>query len=114
MVEENNNLDSWDAFTGNYLRAEDVKSKDDVYVCVNATEELFDEKKKVKLTLERNEIPKDFTLNATNIKAIRDLGFESPKSVIGCKICFDTVKQRNPNTNTMVDSLLIRSVEKVE
>ena len=112
-MEDNTSLSSWDSFTGNFLKPEDVKSEEDAYVVVGVTSEEYDKKQKVVLNLERNEIAKDFTMNATNIKAVRELDIESPKALVGNKIYFIKIKVNNPNTNKIVDSLVITKVEKV-
>lgn len=112
-MEDDTSLSSWDNFTGNYLKPEDVRSNEDAYVVINVTSEEFDNKSKVILSLERKEIKKDFVLNATNVKAVRDLDVENPKALVGQKIYFIKIKVTNPSTKKLVDSLVIDKAEKV-
>lgn len=104
-------LDSWDAFTGNYLKAEDVKSEGDAYVVIGVDTEKFDGKTGLKLQLERNEVKKDFSVNKTNAKKVRDLGITSPKVLVGKRIYFKKVTVTNPTTKQEVESLRILKVE---
>lgn len=112
MTDENNKvLDSFDAFTGDYLKAEDVKSKEDPYVCVSVDSEMLNDKIKLKITVERNEVAKDFVFNKTNINIIRDLGIEKPKDMIGKIFYFDKLKVTNPQTKQPTSSLVIDRIE---
>jgi len=113
-MENNNLLKSWDAFSGNYLKADEVKSEEDVYVCVKV--ETTGEGVDINpvLTLERNELKKLFTINKTNIKFLKAEGITMPLELIGCKICFKKVKVNNPKTGEEVDGLRVSKIEKVE
>lgn len=109
---EKETLESWDGFvSGNFLKAVDVDSENDAYVCVDVEMIDRDEKKQVRLHLQRNEKESEFDLNKTNAKRLKELGVETPKAVIGKKIYFKKVLVRNPKTNAEVESLRIHKVE---
>lgn len=109
---ENEALDSWDEFvSGNFLKAIDVDSEKDAYVCTSVSLAERDGVDQVRLHLQRNEKENDFDLNKTNAKKIKELGIDSPKAVIGKKIYFKKALVRNPKTNAEVESLRIYKVE---
>lgn len=103
-------LDSWDKFSSNFIKAADVASENDAYVCigVNQTE---DDLPKVRLTLEMEENEYSFDLNKTNIGKLKELKIESPRKLIGKKIYFKKVLARNPSTKKEVDSLRVYKIE---
>lgn len=109
MMTTNKLLDSWDAFTGDVLKPENVKTKEEAYVIVDIHTEEQDGKQKLKLQVERNEIKKDFYLNATNTKILMATA-NTPKSLIGKKVYFDKMKVNNPQTGKVQDSLVIDKV----
>lgn len=118
MEQENEKaaIDSWDDFvSGNFLKASDVNSQEDAYVCVDveATTDGYDEssKPKIRLHLQRNEKESVFDLNKTNAKKVKELGIASPKAIVGKKIFFKKALVRNPTTNLEVESLRIFKVE---
>jgi hypothetical protein len=113
MEEDKANLDSWEAYSGSFLKAEDVDSEQDAYVPVSVSSIEDGGKMKIRLHLERKEVKKDFDLNVTNMKKVRELGFESPRSLIGTKIYFKKVQARDPTKGIEVPSLRIIKVEKV-
>jgi hypothetical protein len=106
----NNNLDNWDKYSSNFLKADDVKNEQDAYVCI-AVEEADDDIPKIRITLEREERDYSFDLNKTNIAKLKELGIKSPKGIIGKKLYFKKVLARNPVTNKEVDSLRIYKVD---
>lgn len=115
MEKQKDNLDSWDTFaSGNFLKAINVRSEEDAFVCTNVEETSDrDDKEKtiVRLTLERNENDFLFDLNKTNIAKIVDTGIKSPKALIGKKIYFKKALVRNPKTNKEVEGLRIWKIE---
>lgn len=112
-MENNKTLESWDAFSGNYLKADEVKSEGDAYVCTKV--ETSGEGVDIipVLTLERNELPKLFTLNKTNIKFLKAAKITKPADLVGQKIYFKKVLVNNPQTGEEVDGLRICQIEKV-
>lgn len=108
----NENLDSWDSYaSGSFLKASDVSSEEDAYVCTAVEEAGEEGNKKPRLTLERNEREYDFDLNKTNSKKLKELNVSSPKACIGLKIYFKKALVRNPQTNQEVEGLRIWKVE---
>lgn len=103
-------LDNWDKFSSNFIKATDVASENDAYVCI-AVSQTDEDNPKVRLTLERNESEYSFDLNKTNIAKLKELKIESPRKLIGKKLFFKKVLARNPATNKEVDSLRIYKVE---
>ncbi len=104
-------LDSWDDFAGEYLKADLIKE----FPCPLAVKDVKagyeDGRAKLVIVVEYNSRDWKIDLNKTNQTAIRAAKIKSPKEIIGKKLTFVKIKQRNPTTNTMVDSLLIESVE---
>ncbi len=113
-MEKNKALESWDAFSGNYLKADEVKSEEDAYVCVDVQVSGEGVDVQPVLTLERNELEKLFTLNKTNIKYLKSQKIVSPRDLIGDKIYFKKVRVNNPKTGDEVDGLRICKIENVE
>ncbi len=111
-MEDNNTLKSWDAFSGNYLKADEVKSEDDAYVCTKVETSGEGVDITPVLTLERNELGKLFSLNKTNIKFAKKEGITMPLEFIGCKIYFKKVLVNNPKTGEEVDGLRISKIER--
>ena len=109
----NANLDSWDGFTsGTFLKATEVKSEQDAFICI-ATEIVNDkisEKPKIQLTLENNGKQYKYDLNAVNTRAVKAAA-PNPKAVIGKKIYFKKVLVNSPKTKQEVESLRIIKVE---
>ncbi len=114
MENNNKSLDSWDAFSGNYLKADEVKSEKDAYVCVAVEVSGEGVDLQPVLTLERNELKKLFTVNKTNIKFLKSEEIDSPRDLIGHKIYFKKVRVNNPKTGDEVDGLRICKIEDVE
>ena len=109
-------LDSWDKYiAGNFLKAINVQSENDPFVCVNVSS-IIDKRNntetdRVRLEVERNELAFEFDLNKENSKKLVELGVPSPRAMIGKKIYFKKALVRNPTTNKEVDSLRIWKVE---
>lgn len=114
MEQEQVNLDSWDDYiSGNFLKAVNVNSEEDAFVvlAVEQGTEPDGQGKRIRLHLQRNEIEYDFDLNKTNSAKLKELGSESPKTLIGKKIYFRKVLVRNPKTNMEVDGLRISKLD---
>lgn len=111
-MENNNELDSWDEFTGsNFLKAIDVSSEEEQFVCSKV--EMFTDdsnQKKPRIELESDGKTWTFDLNKTNSKKIDELGVKSPRALIGKIIQFRKVLVRNPKTNQEVDGLRISKI----
>jgi len=109
-MEQNNLLNSWDAFTGGVLKAQDVRSDKDEYIIIQLSHDEQDGRTKLVLTLERNKVQKQFYLNATNTKILRDKT-KTPQELVGKVITFSKMKVNNPQTGAVQDSLVIDSVK---
>ncbi len=112
--ENNSSLDSWnDYIGGTFLKAANVDSDEDQYVILAVSQgvDLDGQGKRIRLHLQRNEIEVEFDLNKTNSARLKELGAESPKSLIGKKVSFKKVLVRNPKTNLEVESLRINKLE---
>jgi len=102
-------FDSWEKFSGTYLKASDVDSEKEPYVIIDLTESENDQgKPMIELHLEHNKIRKLFTVNATNQYTLRESGAESPRALVGQTIYFTKVKATNPTTKQQVDALRIK------
>ena len=108
--EKQPDLDSWDDFAGDYIKAELVKEWPCVFVCVGVDATTEDGRNKLIATIEYKGRSWKFDLNKTNQKFIRTK-ISAPKELAGVKITCDKIKVRNPTTQSMVDSLIITSLE---
>jgi len=118
ITEENSNLnkqeekmektDTWAGFGSEYLKAVEVKSKDDEYAIVGVSSKEENGKQTLLLDLERNEEKKKFGCNLTNLYAVQQECPNSPKDCIGRVITFNKVQVQKPGTNEIVDGLRIQ------
>ena len=106
-------LDSWQDFAGEYLKADLIAEFPVVLVPIDVFAFYDEERKKSRLVISVEFMRREwkFELNKTNQSFIRNKGIKSPKALIGKKLTFEKVKVRNPQTNSMVFSLLITNVE---
>jgi hypothetical protein len=106
---EDKTLESWDAFTGNYLTADKVESENDPFVVINVESKTDDRDDvlKLRLTLEKNEVSLIYDLNKTNANKLKEIGIKTPRQLISKKLYFKKVLVRNPQTNKEVESLRI-------
>ena len=110
-AEKQPDLDSWDDFAGDYLKAEFIKEFPCTVICINMYGEVEDGRNKLIAEVEYNERKWKFDLNKTNQSFMR-LSKLMPKDLIGKKIVVDKTKVRNPSTGGMVDSLIIVEIHK--
>ena len=104
--------ESWDDYvSGNFLKAVNVQSENDAFVCTAIEEVTQEQVTKPRLTLERNGNEWEFDLNKTNSQKCATLGIASPSALVGKKIYFKKALVRNPKTNQEVDSLRISKIE---
>jgi len=109
---ENETLDSWDNYlSGNFLKAANVESEEDAYVCTDVESIDRDNKPQVRLHLQRKEIDWALDLNKTNSRKLLELGLMSPKEAIGKKIYFKKALATNPDTKKEVDTLRIYKID---
>lgn len=107
-------IDSWDNIVKNYLKAENLKSSKGFFVAENievipSVSEDGKEQNKIEIETFIGKESYVFVPNYTNTKLIKSQ-IKAPKDVIGKKLYYEKIKVRNPNTNTMVDSISIVSV----
>lgn len=114
MVEEQKKIDlnSWDDFTGEYLKPENVKVFPFQIVPVNVFGEYDEKENKNKLSMEFlfNGRDRKMGLNKTNQDVIRQAKL-TPLQIVGKKLTIDKWKVRNPATNQMQDSFIITKIE---
>ena len=89
---EQNKLDSFDSYTGDWLIAQEV-DKNKGYVCKNVG---LDEEGKLVLTIENRGVSKKTSLNLTNVKKCMEF-VKKPTELTGKIIYFYTVEtQKGP------------------
>jgi phosphohistidine swiveling domain-containing protein len=99
--------DSWDGLLVNYLKADNLKTNEETFVCIGVDVS----EKDMDLQLERKDEKFVFSLNVTNKVFLKNSGITSPKAVIGKKITLKKVVATNPTSKKEVDSLRISKVE---
>jgi hypothetical protein len=110
MSEQKPSLDDWSDFSGEFLKAQDVKDFPFVFVPVTIDSEYSDQNKaKVFISGLYNGKTKKIGLNNTNIKIIQAKYL--PKQIIGKKITFDKIMNRNPTTGLPVLGFIISKIE---
>ena len=113
MNNKDNMLDDWGSFTsGTFLKALNVKSEQDPFVCTNvAINETKEGQTRLRLTLENNGLDYDFDLNMTNSNKLKELGVKRPKECIGKIIYFKKVLVTDPKTRKEVEGLRIYKIQ---
>ena len=108
--QEQPSLDSWDDFTGNWLKAEHfVKFPDETFVSNVKSDVTDDGKGIVILDLQYNGRKWKKQLNMTDIAKLKELGIKSPKVLVNHAVIWEKVRVYNPNTKKHVDSITIKS-----
>lgn len=102
---------SWDAYTSNFLKTEQVKGENQPFVVIDVENYQSEVKNTPRLTLESDQEAYTFDLNVTNSTFCKNVGIKSPRMLIGKKIYFKKVNATNPKTKTEVQSLRIWKVE---
>ena len=109
-AEKQPDLDSWDDYAGEWIKAEFVKEVPAKIPCVDIKGIVEDGKNKLIAEIEYNNRTWSFDLNKTNQNFIRSKGI-MPKDLIGRVFVCEKIKVRNPTTNSMQDSLIITDIE---
>ncbi len=111
-TESQPDLNSWDDFMGNWLKAEHIKSWP-AEVVVYSVKGEFDDKDKAHLILDvaYNNRKYKWEPNVTNQQIIREMGIPSPKALEGKKIVFRKVMNFNPQIGRKVPSLEIQDIK---
>ena len=111
-MEEQKSVGGWDSYINNFLKADDVESKDTEYVCIEVEQVSFNKSEtSLRLHLERSPDKFLFDLNKTNAVFLKTAGIKHPKEIVGKKIYFEKVRAMNPQTKKEVDALRIHKVE---
>jgi hypothetical protein len=108
---ENENVKGWGAYIGgNFLKAENVKDENQVFICTKIEDVESDGRSRIRLTLESDGVEWDFDLNVTNAKKLKEV-YDHPLKAIGCQIFFKKVLVTNPQTKKEVESLRIHNIK---
>ena len=101
-------LDSWDAFTGDWLVAKEV-NPDWAFIIKGVNfEKGSDNVERPHLVLEREGTTKKVNMNQTNSKIAIEMGFTTPKDLIGASVYF------RPKESSMGWGVEITNVVKVK
>jgi len=113
MSENKPSLDDWSDFQGEFLKAEQVEKDNKfplVFVPVSIDSEYSDKNiPKVFVKGLYNGKTRCIGLNATNIRIIQSKFL--PRQIIGKKITFDKIMNRNPTTGLPVLGFIISKIE---
>lgn len=110
-VEKQPNLDTWDDFAGDFIKADLVQKYPALFVVKDVKANLEDGRPKLLCQIEYNGREWIFDLNKTNQNFVRNSGVKSPKALIGKKLTMAVIKVRNPTTGNLVNSLVIDKIE---
>lgn len=112
MTQEELNTDSWEDFSGNYIKAEFVKEWPVSFIPLSIKAERDEEKEKNIFTYtgEFQGKNKSWQPNKTNQDIIKSLGF-TPKGLIGHIIWFRCVENYNPSLKKRVPAFEIERIE---
>lgn len=112
MTEKEPNLDSFEDFSGKFIKAEFIKVWPALFV-PTAVRSYYDteEKPHVQYTGEIEGKMKNWEPNKINMQIIRDAGIPSPVALIGRKVYFKQVMNMNPMSHKRVPSLEIEKIE---
>ena len=111
-MENNISLDNWDEFLSNWLKADTVKTTPAKFIVMKVRADKSPQGENQVVFTGNYEGKKfDFSLNKTNIDALKELKIISPKLCVNKILILTKIKQRNPNTGKMVDSLFIDKIE---
>jgi len=108
---QKDNLGSWDCYTSNFLKAEQVKDEKQAFVVINVESFNQENREVPRLTLESDSEQFTFDMNVTNSTYCKNSGIKSPRMLIGKKLYFKKVEVNNPRTKMLVSSLRIRLIE---
>ena len=111
-MEDQKDLENWDNFLGNWLKPDVVSTiPAEVTVMSTRSDEGFEGKKQVVLTVNYNSKKFDFSLNATNMKFLKETAKLMPNQLINKTLVLVKDKVYNPKLKQRVDSLFIDKVK---
>jgi hypothetical protein len=106
------NLDSWEDFSGKWLKAEMVKEWPALFIPVSVRGNFdADDEAHIVFTGAFQGKNKDWEPNNTNKDILKTLGLVSPRALIGKKVYFKKVMNFNPTIKKKVPSLEIEKIE---
>lgn len=109
---EQPNLESWDDFSGKFVKAEFIKTWPALFIPISVRANFDDEENPhIIYTGEIEKKKKDWEPNNTNKEILRSLGLPSPKALIGKKVYFKKVMNFNPTIKKRVPSIEIDRIE---
>jgi len=112
-MEQQNQIknDNWDDFSGEFLKASDVTFPFVIAVkSIDLYNDSKDNKPKIDVIFEYAGRDRKIGLNKTNINFCKSNKL-MPRNLIGKKITFEKVRNRNPKTEQYVDAFLINKIE---
>ncbi len=106
-------LNDWTDFAGEFLKFDLIKEFPLVIVPTKIEVQEKDGKKDLIIKFLYNDRDWKLSLNKTAQGIIRNANI-MPKDIVGCKLTFGQTKARNPTLNTMVDSIVLISIEQTK
>jgi len=112
MENQQPDLDSFEDFSGKFIKPEFVKDWNSPFIPINA-ESYFDEDEKARITYTGQFEGKKrcWEPNKTNMQIMKDLGIASPRALVGKKVFFRKVMNFSPVTKKKVPGLEIEKIE---
>ena len=112
MTDKQPSLDGWDDFTGDFIKTDLIKEFPVTLVPVDIESQFDTETKKGRMFIKFQYNKRDWKmeLNKTNQNFIRASGLV-PKEIVGKKLVFDKVMNRNPSTGQPTPSFLIIEIK---
>lgn len=113
MVNEQPNLDSWEDFSGKFIKIEFITKWPALFIPISVRTEIDEENESFRLiyTGEIQGRKKDWQPNKTNQQIMQQNGISSPKNLIGKKVWFKQVMNFNPQLKKKVPALEIEKIE---
>ena len=106
MTEKQPSLDGWEDFTGEFIKTDIIKEFPVTIVPVDMESQFDDGKGRLFINFQYNKRDWKMELNKTNQNFIRSKGL-APKEIVGKKVVFDKVMNRNPTTGQPTPGFLI-------
>lgn len=109
---EQPSLDSWDDFSGNWLKAEHFKKfPDDTFVAYVKSDKDADGNGILILDIQYSGRKWKKQLNKTDIKTLKEKGIKSPKEMTNKMITWEKVKVYDPNKKKHVDGITVLGIK---
>ena len=112
---EQTSLDSWDDFTGNWIKAEHFKKfPDDTFVAYVKPDVDKDGNGILVLDLQYAGRKWKKQLNKTDIRTLKGLGIKNPRELANKSITWEKVKVYDPSKKKHVDSISVSGIKEFE